>query len=446
MKNNFRFLFMKRILLIFSILLVITNVDAQKEFDLQGKGARAAGMGYAFTAIADDATAITWNPAGIVQLKKPEIAFEVSHLVTDYSHEIHGNRIYKPTSTIDYLGFVYPIKIKNKDLTFGVSYQNKMNFKANYYPNENSEQTDFNYKNNLTVNSISICGAYSIARFMGIGVSFNKWFSMGNKSDEYLFYYTKLIDSTYNFDKFFLNKSESFNYSGYNFTGGILVDFISFHLPLKLAVKYESKFTLKDDYDIAGEMKYSYENNVDTIRIEESKGVEKYYFPGIVTFGLSYRYGNYLTLACDINIKPFKDRNYTFDYYWDQKYYTNSQTPPDMDLTEQYHDEFYILKSNENLHQFRIGVEYVLHPKFGLFPIRIGWKTNPTSISSYNKYGHPVNQVYARSINLGFGIAAKHFSVDLAYERYKYDRMDINYRNEIMVYHIFDLSVIYYLK
>jgi hypothetical protein len=447
MKFNLRFQFIKRIVLFFPILFIITQAYAQKEYDLQGKGARAAGMGYAFNAIADDATAITWNPAGIVQLKKPEIAFEVSHLVTDYSHEIQGNRVYKPMNSIDYLGFVYPIKIRTKDLVFGVSYQNKMNLKSNYYPNEDDELHDYNYENNLTVNSISLCGAFSITRFLGIGVSFNKWFSLGNKSDEYIFFYTKVInDSAYTFDKYYNYIDERFKYTGYNFSGGILVDLISFHLPLKLAIKYESKFILKDDYDIAGKIKYAYENNIDTMVIEESKGIEKFHFPGIIALGISYRYGNYLTFACDFDIKPFKDKPYTFDYGWDRNYYTNNQTPPDLDMTEQYHDDYYVLKSNSNLNQFRIGAEYIFHPKFGLFPLRVGWKNNPTSISSYNESGDPVKQVYAHSINAGTGFTTKHFSVDIAYERYKFERMDMYYRNEEVVYHIFDLSVIYYLK
>ena len=39
-----------------------------------GAGARALGMGGAFTAVADDATANTWNPAGMAQLERPELA------------------------------------------------------------------------------------------------------------------------------------------------------------------------------------------------------------------------------------------------------------------------------------------------------------------------------------------------------------------------------------
>lgn len=39
-----------------------------------GAGARALGMGGAFSALADDATASTWNPAGLTQCERPEFA------------------------------------------------------------------------------------------------------------------------------------------------------------------------------------------------------------------------------------------------------------------------------------------------------------------------------------------------------------------------------------
>ena len=42
---------------------------------VEGAGARAMGMGGAFIAVADDATAATFNPAGLAQLLKPEISF-----------------------------------------------------------------------------------------------------------------------------------------------------------------------------------------------------------------------------------------------------------------------------------------------------------------------------------------------------------------------------------
>ena len=40
-----------------------------------GSGARAMGMGGAFVAVADDATAASWNPAGLTALTRPEFSF-----------------------------------------------------------------------------------------------------------------------------------------------------------------------------------------------------------------------------------------------------------------------------------------------------------------------------------------------------------------------------------
>jgi long-subunit fatty acid transport protein len=40
-----------------------------------GSGARALGQGNAFISVADDATAASWNPAGLAQLERPEISF-----------------------------------------------------------------------------------------------------------------------------------------------------------------------------------------------------------------------------------------------------------------------------------------------------------------------------------------------------------------------------------
>src|SRR6266513_1931393 len=47
----------------------------QVQLDLSlGSGARALGMGGAFLARPDDATAATWNPAGLSYLRNPEVS------------------------------------------------------------------------------------------------------------------------------------------------------------------------------------------------------------------------------------------------------------------------------------------------------------------------------------------------------------------------------------
>ncbi|MGH2670399.1 MAG: UPF0164 family protein, partial [bacterium] len=46
------------------------------EFSFSNPGARSMGLGGAFAALADDATAAFANPAGLVQLLEPELSAE----------------------------------------------------------------------------------------------------------------------------------------------------------------------------------------------------------------------------------------------------------------------------------------------------------------------------------------------------------------------------------
>jgi len=47
------------------------------------KGARAEGMGGAFTAVADDARAVDWNPAGLAQITHNELTFDYLKYIED---------------------------------------------------------------------------------------------------------------------------------------------------------------------------------------------------------------------------------------------------------------------------------------------------------------------------------------------------------------------------
>src|SRR5919198_5041141 len=47
------------------------------QFNFNNPGARALGMGGAFLAVADDATAVVTNPAGLPTLQRPEMSAEV---------------------------------------------------------------------------------------------------------------------------------------------------------------------------------------------------------------------------------------------------------------------------------------------------------------------------------------------------------------------------------
>ena len=52
-----------------------------------GVGARAAGMGESFVAVASDGSAIFWNPAGLASLKKNELLLEHNNWIADISFD-----------------------------------------------------------------------------------------------------------------------------------------------------------------------------------------------------------------------------------------------------------------------------------------------------------------------------------------------------------------------
>src|SRR5688572_29976247 len=75
----------KKISLMLAALLLGTNSlwanqggTSTAQFLRIGQGARAEGMGGAFTAIADDAYAVYWNPAGLAQITRRHVA--LNHL------------------------------------------------------------------------------------------------------------------------------------------------------------------------------------------------------------------------------------------------------------------------------------------------------------------------------------------------------------------------------
>ncbi|MCH8125830.1 PorV/PorQ family protein [candidate division KSB1 bacterium] len=55
-----------------------------------GVGGRAVGMGESFVAVANDASALYWNPAGIVQIGKNELIFSHVNWPVDIKHEFIG--------------------------------------------------------------------------------------------------------------------------------------------------------------------------------------------------------------------------------------------------------------------------------------------------------------------------------------------------------------------
>jgi hypothetical protein len=75
---------------------LIPNLGGQRagisafQFLKIGTGARAVGLGETFTAIANDASALYWNPAGLTQFSENQVLFSHTEYVVDIKHEFLG--------------------------------------------------------------------------------------------------------------------------------------------------------------------------------------------------------------------------------------------------------------------------------------------------------------------------------------------------------------------
>ncbi|MCK4858523.1 MAG: hypothetical protein KAT58_11180, partial [candidate division Zixibacteria bacterium] len=102
------------------------------DFSYLGGGARARAMGAAFTGVADDASALTWNPAGLIQVDRTQTSISGSYQMLEQSLAL----IYSSGSgsTFDavtdddklklrYASFVAPLRIKDHPFMTSVSFR-----------------------------------------------------------------------------------------------------------------------------------------------------------------------------------------------------------------------------------------------------------------------------------------------------------------------------------
>lgn len=98
-------------MLMMALGLLTTSASAQTEsfgFVSSNPGARSRGLGGAFAAMADDATAAFANPAGLAQLIRPEISAELRFTLNDTSNDAFDTDA--DVTGLGFTSFVWPFR------------------------------------------------------------------------------------------------------------------------------------------------------------------------------------------------------------------------------------------------------------------------------------------------------------------------------------------------
>ncbi|MCX5759626.1 MAG: outer membrane protein transport protein, partial [Candidatus Hydrogenedentes bacterium] len=157
-----------------------------------GAGARAAGMADAFVAVADDATAASWNPAGLVQLERPEISMvgEYASLSERFSANDHDEfRVSNSSDNLDlnYLSIAYPLPflVLGRNVCVSLNYQRKYDFTRAFRLEYDQTQRvgssiastflKMGFKQSGALGCITPAFAFEVTKHLSLGASLNIW-------------------------------------------------------------------------------------------------------------------------------------------------------------------------------------------------------------------------------------------------------------------------------
>lgn len=201
-----------------------------------GVGARPMGMGGATLGIADDFTALYWNPAGLAQIKKFELFTSFSHNIAN-TDTFFGND--DPTGTSrsqlrpNSIGVVYPLYTEQGGLAIAFGYNRTQNFdfQTNVNGVDPSELSSYNgffvdetHRNSGGIGIWSFGGSVYLSKNFLIGGSIDFW--NGSSLTDVDVTATNTLSDNSDLSKFQGIDEIEREYSGIGGRVGILANFI----------------------------------------------------------------------------------------------------------------------------------------------------------------------------------------------------------------------------
>lgn len=258
-----------------------------------GFGARALGMGGAYTAVSDDYSAIYWNPAGLALMRRSEFFGEVSHL------NYNNNATFYQTVTDESenytrfrsLGFALTLPTRQGSFVLGFGYNRVKDFDQNLqFSGFNGQSNQLSFEINgqeylfdkdvLQTERVFDEGGLS-QWTMGAGIAVSPRLMAGisgiywdGKSEYRFSFFQEDVEDIYNqfpgdFDSYLLNRSLDSEYGGWGLKLGAMLE-LTRAIKIGAAYGIPVKFRVEETYTSSDALKFD-NGDIDTFDEPVSK-------------------------------------------------------------------------------------------------------------------------------------------------------------------------------
>ncbi|MDN3513619.1 MAG: outer membrane protein transport protein [Candidatus Brocadia sp.] len=351
-----------------------------------GSGARALGQGGAFIAVADDATAASWNPGGMVQLERSELSVVGSFLSTqqDFDPGSTGFSLGNESVSrgdLNYASVVYPFRVFEKNLVAALNYQQIYDFHMQL-DFKTGDMVDVDFESKGGVGALTPAISMRVTPKLSVGVAVNVF------TDEFFGDYAwkavvknTEVDGDNAFGRYIYK-----NFQAVNVTTGLL-----WHVwekeerRLTFGAVYDTPYTADVD------LEYDFGSNIGSPF--HQRGHFEIDYPMSFGVGLAFRSSDALSFSADATWTDWSE--------FEQKDEEGNRTRPLGYVTSADRDI-------DDTYAVRCGTEYLIFKQKFIIPVRGGLFYEPRP-----SLGDPTD-VYGFSV--GSGITFKRFSLDGAYQ------------------------------
>jgi long-subunit fatty acid transport protein len=410
----------------------------QSVSNITGTGARAHGMGGAFIALADDATAASWNPAGLSQLSRPEVSIVYEDFSGTYDtigRSVEDWTEFEPfpftiestiswpgefdTSNIAFASATYPFRVGKSTLVTQVSYRRMASYPdfqrtggtlAELIDGDRNVLAGFETALNSNDEFSGGFDAYtiSLATQLGghvrIGLSAN--YVDVDIRNHFEFVEVDVDDPESCWDCRLMDARES--YSDWNLDIGLQWQPIR---ALTIGAVYHTEFDTDLEYSVTRQLA-SYDGATDTVielPLSSSSDTTTVHYPDAWGAGIGWRATDRLTFAVDYSEMNWsKGRVEEFRLpSWD--FNGNPIVLPPREIG------YPFSRNQEDSWTARGGGEYVFMLQSGLIiPIRAGY-FEEKQFAGFSEFGGEADAPVFTGYTLGTGFAYKSVQFDVAW-------------------------------